>query len=92
MEGEVPKKKEKKTADLKKYFQDRYANNSAYIKMYKNTFSIKRRYNIDEKDITTYRHYLYNVIKIKELMDDLPDEIIEKFLSEREILNFSLKK
>ena len=52
----------------------------------------KKRYNIDEKDITTYRHYLYNVIKIKELMDDLPDEIIEKFLSEREILNFSLKK
>ena len=66
MEGEeTPIKKIKKSADKNAYIKERYANNKEYYRMYNNTLKVKQRYDIDDECISNYKHYLYNVVKMK---------------------------
>jgi hypothetical protein len=91
----LPVLKVKKTADLKKYMSEymkkQYSKDPVKNRNYKNSLNIKKKYNINEDVWNEYKEQLYNVVQLKEIIDELPDGMFEKFLTKYKSLNFSKK-
>lgn len=83
-------KKQKKTENIKEYMNNylkqRYANDPVYGRMLKNTANIKKKYNIPDETKTKYKHGLHHIIKMKEMIEELPDGMFETFLMEYKTL------
>tara|TARA_Y100001970_G_C14144393_1_gene809019 strand:- start:981 stop:1256 length:276 start_codon:yes stop_codon:yes gene_type:complete len=85
------KKKDNVNGYMSEYMKKQYVDNPEYFRMCKNTLNAKKKYHVREEDIIKYRHYLHSIIKIKELINGLPSEVFENFLSEYQTLDFPLK-
>lgn len=89
---ELPIIKEKKTADMNKYMSEymkkKYNENPKQQRNYKNSLNMKKKYNINNDVWEKYRENLYNIITLKETIDDLPEGLFEKFLMEYKNLQF----
>ena len=88
--------KENKTADYNRYMNDyikrKYAENKTSARCYKNTLNLKKRVNFTDEQNEKYNIYLHHIYKMKEMIDELPDGMFEKFLSEYKNLNFTVKE
>lgn len=75
-----------KTEDKQKYMRDymkqRYNNDKVKGKMYRNTCYLKSNYpNIDKDFCYNYKYTTSHIIKIIQLINELPTEYKDKFLS-----------
>ena len=73
-------RKEKNKKYMSSYMKKRYVEDPNKYKNYKNNFNIKKKYNVSTEQSLTWNENLYNIIKIKEIIDILPDGLFEKFL------------
>lgn len=76
------KKTENLNSYMNNYIKKRYDNNPVYWRMYKNTLNIKKKYEIPPDMCEKYKHALHHIIKMKEMVDELPEGIFETFLTE----------
>jgi hypothetical protein len=87
--------KVKKTADLNKYMSEymkkQYDKDPVKNRNYKNSLNIKKKYHINEDIWNEYKEQLYNVVQLKEIIDELPDGLFEKFLTKYKTLKFQKK-
>lgn len=90
------KPNEKKTADMKKYMSSymkkKYYDNHSKTRNYKNSINIRKRYVIDEETWNKYKENLHAVITLKEIIDELPEEVFKEFMEEYQSLHFEKKK
>jgi len=75
-------KKEKNKKYMSSYMKKRYVEDPNKYKNYKNNFNIKKKYNVSTEQCLTWNENLYNIIKMKEIIDILPDGLFDKFLIE----------
>lgn len=84
--------KVKKTADINKYMNDymkrKYNSDVVKMRMYKNSLASKKKYEIDDATWDKYRENLHHIIKLKKIVDELPNGVFERFLMEYKTLNF----
>jgi len=94
--NEVKEPKIKKTADynsyMNNYIKKKYAENKVNSRCYKNTLNLKKKVDFTKEQNERYSIYLHHIFKMKEMIDELPDGMFEKFLSEYKNLNFPLKE
>lgn len=86
-----PKKRNKtedRTKYMREYMRQHYSDNKDRVRRYKNSQNMKAKYNIDEEISSKYGVYLYNIVKIKQLKDDLPTHLWESFLLDYHKLEF----
>ena len=87
--------KVKKTADLNKYMSEYmkklYSKDPVKNRNYKNSLNIKKKYYITDEVWNEYKEQLYNVVQLKEIIDELPDGMFEKFLMKYKTLKFQKK-
>jgi hypothetical protein len=87
--------KVKKTADINKYMSNymkqKYEENPKQYRRYKNTLNVKKKYDIPDEICKKYKDRLYDVVSLKEIIDDLPDGFFEQFLMDYKQLDFKKK-
>jgi hypothetical protein len=90
-----PTIKVNKTANKNKYMSEymkkQYNKDPIKKRNYKNSLNIKKKYYINEDVWNEYKEQLYNVVQLKEIIDELPDGMFEKFLTKYKTLNFQKK-
>ena len=82
------KKTENMNSYMNNYIKKRYDNNPVYWRMYKNTLNIKKKYAVPEEWQDNYKHSLHHIIKMKEMIDELPEGVFETFLTEYKSMVF----
>lgn len=86
----------KKTADINKYMSEymkkKYSQDPIKNRNYKNSLNIKKKYYISEEVWTEYKDQLYNVVQLKEIIEQLPDGLFEKFLTKYKTLQFQRRE
>lgn len=87
--------KEKKTQDMKKYMAEymrkRYNSNVKMSRLIKQKSLIKSKYSIPDEVYNKYDNYIYNIVKAKQLLNELPPELLNSFFSDFENLHFEIK-
>ncbi len=87
--------KVKKTENMNKYMsnymREKYNSNKVKMRMYKNSLTAKKKYEIDDETWEKYRENLHHIIMLKKLVDELPNGVFERFLMEFRTLNFKKK-
>lgn len=90
-----PEMKIKKTANINKYMSDymkkKYSEDPIKMRNYKNSLNIKKKYYIEEEVWNEYKEQLSNIVQLKEIVDQLPDGLFEKFLMNYKTLKFQKK-
>jgi len=86
------KKTENLNSYMNSYIKKRYENNPVYWRMYKNTLNVKKKYDIPADMAEKYKQSLHHVVKIKEMISELPDGVFETFLTEYKTMNLVKKE
>lgn len=73
------------------YMTKRYQQNPTKSKMYRNSLRMRDTYEIDDECWSQYKHNLYNVVKIIELFNELPDDVVDQVINNRKELTFRKK-
>ena len=73
------------------YIKKKYKANPVFYRMYKNSLNIKKKYNIPIETQNKYKHALHNIIKIKEMIEELDEGVFETFLMEYKSMEFEKK-
>jgi len=73
------------------YMSRSYHDNVIEARKVKNTNLAKLRYNINRDVIEKYGSNLWHIIKLKQLVGELPTEIFAEFLEDFQSLNFEKK-
>jgi len=88
--------KVKKTADLNAYMnvymKKRYEANPQQQRNYKNSLTTKRRYVISPEVWGKYKENLHTIVALKEMINNLPPDVFETFLVERDTLTFEKRQ
>jgi len=82
------KKTDDRTTYNRNYMKNRYAENPTYSRKYRNSCSMRKKYHIDDLTWKEFKEDLYNIIKIKELIEELNPGVFEKFLIKKNALKF----
>ena len=77
---------------MNEYIKKKYSENKANSRCYKNTMNLRKKVDFTKEQNENYSIYLHHIFKMKEMIDDLPDGMFEKFLSEYKNLNFMIKE
>ena len=67
---------------MKAYMSARYKANSLRARKQKNTSNCRIKYEICPEIIIKYKGDLHNIVRIKQLMDELDTDILEMFLAD----------
>lgn len=67
---------------MKKYMRRHYDKNKETIRKYRNSINYKKKHNTPEEIVERYGIFLHSAMTILELMDDMPDEIIDQLMLE----------
>jgi hypothetical protein len=82
----------KKTANINKYMNEymtaKYHQNPVKAKMYKNSLYIRKKYKIDETIWNKYKENLHHIVLMKNMIDELPNDVFLQFLAEHKTLVF----
>lgn len=89
---EEPKQKSKKSQYMSNYMRKRYIDNPALHRNKKNSLNMKKKYFIKDETATKYNEYLYHIVQLKLLIDELPEGMFETFLMEYKNLQFVKKE
>ena len=73
------KTKEDYKSYMNEYMKTKYKNDTQRSKMYKNSLNIKKNYEIDDETWSKYGYMLYNIVKMKELAEQLPAGSLRSF-------------
>jgi hypothetical protein len=87
--------KVKKTADINKYMSEYmkklYSKDPVKNRNYKNSLNIKKKYYISDELWNEYKEHLYNVVTLKEIIEELPEGMFEDFLAKYKTMKFQKK-
>ena len=75
-----------KTADINAYMnaymKQKYNADPLKAKLYKNTRNYKKKYALGENLIDKYGIFICHICRMREIIDELPEEMFAKFLAE----------
>ena len=87
--------REMKTANKKvyhkNYMKSYYQDNKEHFKRSKNVSRIKKTYDISNDVSDKYGEYLHHIINIKNLMNEIPENLLNIYLNEYRELSFEKK-
>jgi len=69
---------------MKEYMKKHYHTNHDKVRKYRNSLNYKKKNNVSEDDCKKYGIHLYNVMKLKELLNEIPPELINDIMQLRE--------
>ena len=67
---------------MKEYMRNRYHADKEKSRGYKNSLRYKSKLNISDEDYQKYGNHLADVIKLKTLLEKLPDTIVSELLEQ----------
>lgn len=73
---------------MKNYMKERYHKNPLKAQKYRNTLRIKRQFQISDSVARQFKDDLYNIVRIKHLVDELNEGSFEQFLIQMHSLQF----
>lgn len=76
---------------MREYMAKRYKRDAVILKRKKNSGNVLKIYDIPQEIRDKYGNYLYNVIKINELMKDMPEDLVRLYLEEDRNVSFKKK-
>lgn len=65
---------------MRSYMKNHYSKNKDKVRKYRNSLNYKKKNNIPNDVAERYGVFLYNAMKILELLDDMPNEIVDKVM------------
>jgi len=83
--------KEAYNAYMNEYMKKRYFEKIEDTKLYKKSIYIKKKYNIDDDTWKKYGQYLNNVIKITEMLRELPEDMADDLIVNHKEIRFEVK-
>lgn len=89
---ENPKQKQNKSQYMRNYMRKRYTDDPISHRNKKNSLNTKKKYHIKDETATKYGDYLYHIVQMKLLMEELPDGLFESFLCEYKTLHFDKRE
>ena len=70
---------------MKEYMRNRYHADKEKSRGYKNSLRYKSKLNISDEDCQKYGNHLADVIKLKTLLEKLPDIIVSELLEQNHL-------
>jgi len=65
---------------FRKYMHDRYHKDPNKARAYKNTLRLKKQTNIEEEDVKKFGVYLADVLRIKKMLERIPENFRREIL------------
>jgi hypothetical protein len=91
-EKKIPKEKivkernkEKYNQYMKEYMKNRYNNKKEKMELYNRSLICKNKNNVTIEEIDRNRIYLADVSKLKNILENLPDDLVKNFLNNYEV-------
>lgn len=80
IQTETPKVKTDRKTYMREYMKRRYQTNVEESRRYGNAVKYRRRHNIPPDEAKEYGMYLADVIRLKQIISNLPADILSKVL------------
>lgn len=78
----VVKQKTNYNEYMKNYMKDHYSKNKTKIQKHRNSLNYKKKHNVPDDVAERYGIFLHSAMTILEMLDDMPDEIIDQVMIE----------
>jgi hypothetical protein len=75
-------KKEARKIYMREYMKQRYNDNPIKVKNYNNSNKCKNKLNLPMQDLNTYGEYLADIVKLRKIIQKIPEELLNKCLIE----------
>jgi hypothetical protein len=65
-----------RTDYMRQYMRNQYQTNPIKMKQYRNSCRVKAKLNIPDEEFERYKHYLADIVKLREIITRVPTDIL----------------